>query len=307
MLPRFVEKIESGKMKFLGRGDKVLNNTYVENLVDAIFLAIDSPDALGETFNIHDERLVTREEFVNTIADYLGKPHPRHIPEWVARTMVKPIEGMARMRGATKPPLLTAAQIKFMTLNLDYSIAKAKRVLGFAPRVDFREGIRIALDDFKGKKAAAQPQPKRRRFSCEPSIAHAHPKAHRLRRPAAAETVVQPRHGDAAESENVFIRCELADGTVGWGEGVPRSYVTGETPTGCIEQLAATPVGEQLGADCNSWAGRDSALRRISAGDNARRPARLLWQRAAVRGGAEHLGCVRPAVWRAGERCYEAV
>jgi nucleoside-diphosphate-sugar epimerase len=61
------------------------------------------------------------------------------------------------MRHATKPPLLTAAQIKFMTLNLDYSIAKAKRVLGFEPRVDFREGMRIALDDFKGKKTAAQP------------------------------------------------------------------------------------------------------------------------------------------------------
>jgi nucleoside-diphosphate-sugar epimerase len=158
-LPRFIEKIQSGQMKFLGSGDRVLNNTYVENLVDAIFLAIDSPAAPGETFNIHDERLVTREEFVNTIADYLGKPHPRHVPEWVARTLVKPIEGMARLRGATKPPFLTAAQIKFMTLNLDYSIAKAKRVLGYAPKVDFREGIRIALDDITGKKAAPESQP----------------------------------------------------------------------------------------------------------------------------------------------------
>jgi L-Ala-D/L-Glu epimerase / N-acetyl-D-glutamate racemase len=55
------------------------------------------------------------------------------------------------------------------------------------------------------------------------------------------------------ESENVFVRCELSDDTVGWGEGVPRSYVTGETATGCLEQLAATPVAEQLSGDCNSW------------------------------------------------------
>jgi muconate cycloisomerase len=55
------------------------------------------------------------------------------------------------------------------------------------------------------------------------------------------------------ESENVLVRCELADGTAGWGEGVPRSYVTGETPEGCVRQLAATPLGEQLSADCNSW------------------------------------------------------
>jgi len=55
------------------------------------------------------------------------------------------------------------------------------------------------------------------------------------------------------DSENVVVRCELADGTTGWGEGVPRSYVTGETPTGCLQQLSATPVAEQLAADCNSW------------------------------------------------------
>jgi len=55
------------------------------------------------------------------------------------------------------------------------------------------------------------------------------------------------------ESENVFVRCELADGTVGWGEGVPRSYVTGETPVGCLEQLAVTPVAEQLSGACVAW------------------------------------------------------
>lgn len=62
-------------------------------------------------------------------------------------------------------------------------------------------------------------------------------------------------HASAArdESENVLVRCELADGTAGWGEGVPRSYVTGETPEGCLAQLAATPLGDQLSAVCQSW------------------------------------------------------
>jgi L-Ala-D/L-Glu epimerase len=55
------------------------------------------------------------------------------------------------------------------------------------------------------------------------------------------------------DSENVLVRCELADGTSGWGEGVPRSYVTGETPDGCLAQLSATPIGEQLSVDCCSW------------------------------------------------------
>jgi nucleoside-diphosphate-sugar epimerase len=150
-LTRIVEKINAGKMKFLGPGDKVLNNTSVDNLCDAILLAMEKPGILGETFNIRDERLVTREEFINTVADYLDKPHPRHVPEKVGRALVRPIEAIARMRGRQTPPMLTRAQIKFMTLNLDFSIAKAKRMLGYRPRVDFRDGIIPALDYTTGK------------------------------------------------------------------------------------------------------------------------------------------------------------
>jgi muconate cycloisomerase len=55
------------------------------------------------------------------------------------------------------------------------------------------------------------------------------------------------------DSENVLVRATLADGTHGWGEGVPRSYVTGETPEGCLAQLEETPLAEQLDKDCNAW------------------------------------------------------
>ncbi len=63
------------------------------------------------------------------------------------------------------------------------------------------------------------------------------------------------KHASAVrnESDNIFIRCELADGTTGWGEGVPRSYVTGETPEGCLTQLAKTSLAEQLSPDAGSW------------------------------------------------------
>lgn len=63
------------------------------------------------------------------------------------------------------------------------------------------------------------------------------------------------RHASAVrhESDNVLVRCDLANGTTGWGEGVPREYVTSETPPGCLTQLAATPLNEQLADECNTW------------------------------------------------------
>jgi len=41
-------------------------------------------------------------------------------------------------------------------------------------------------------------------------------------------------------TDNVIVRCELADGSVGWGEGVPREYVTGESAETAFDLLEAT-------------------------------------------------------------------
>lgn len=150
-IPRLIKRFQAGQVKFIGDGQKKLNNIYVGNLVDAVFLALASNRAVGETFNIRDERLVTREEYLMTVANYLNLPRPGRVPLWLARAAVPFIEGFARLRGQTEPPLLTRAAIKFLALNLEFSIDKAKRELGYQPAVDFRDGMRDALDWATGK------------------------------------------------------------------------------------------------------------------------------------------------------------
>jgi L-Ala-D/L-Glu epimerase len=56
------------------------------------------------------------------------------------------------------------------------------------------------------------------------------------------------RHASHARTstDNVLVRCTLADGTVGWGEGVPREYVTGETATGALALLRRSDLPAQL-------------------------------------------------------------
>ncbi len=48
------------------------------------------------------------------------------------------------------------------------------------------------------------------------------------------------------ETENIIVRCTLDDGTVGYGEGVPREYVTGETADTAIELLKKSDLPAQL-------------------------------------------------------------
>jgi nucleoside-diphosphate-sugar epimerase len=68
------------------------------------------------------------------------------------------MERRARRRGDPQPPRLTQARLKFLGLNLDFSIEKAKRELGYKPRVQFDEGMRETLAWFK-QHLAAQPRP----------------------------------------------------------------------------------------------------------------------------------------------------
>jgi L-alanine-DL-glutamate epimerase-like enolase superfamily enzyme len=56
------------------------------------------------------------------------------------------------------------------------------------------------------------------------------------------------RHASHARTstDNVVVRCVLADGTEGWGEGVPREYVTGETAESALALLRRSDLPAQL-------------------------------------------------------------
>jgi muconate cycloisomerase len=47
-------------------------------------------------------------------------------------------------------------------------------------------------------------------------------------------------------TDNIIVRCVLEDGTIGFGEGVPREYVTGETTESALELLQQSDLRSQL-------------------------------------------------------------
>lgn len=151
VLPRVVETLHAGTLQMIGDGTKVLDNLYVGNLADAVLLAVENPAAVGQTYNIRDERLVDRNEYIGAVCKAIGAPMPRRVPCWLAKHAIKPLARIARLIGKTTPPRVTKPRYKFMALNLDYSIEKAKRDLGYQPKVDFVEGIPIALEPYWAK------------------------------------------------------------------------------------------------------------------------------------------------------------
>jgi nucleoside-diphosphate-sugar epimerase len=163
VLPKLLTNLRRGTFAFFGSGEQRLNCIYVKNLVQAIFLAAESPAAVGEVFNLTDGELVTKKQFVGRVAELAGLTVPtRHIPLRAARILAQVVEGAAKLLRAKRPPLINKARYKFLGLNLDYSIDKARRVLGYQPPFSFEEGIERAMaehrpSDSREPAAAAAP------------------------------------------------------------------------------------------------------------------------------------------------------
>jgi nucleoside-diphosphate-sugar epimerase len=158
VLPRLIDNLRHKRVRYLGSGEQAMNTIYVGNLVDAVFLAIDKPNAVGQVFNLTDDELVSKRRFLDTIADLAGLERPQGaVPLRVAKIAAWLMENIARLRGAKHAPRLTRARIKFLGLNLGFSVEKAKRELGYQPRVRFDEGIREAMTWWKAHEAASAP------------------------------------------------------------------------------------------------------------------------------------------------------
>ena len=148
VLPKLLTSLRSGIFRYFGSGDQLLNCIYAKNLVQAIFLAAEVPQAVGQVFNVTDGAPVSKKQFVSTVARLAGlKPPRRHIPLWLARFLANVLERRAIRKGSTTPPLVNKARYKFLGLNLDYSIRKAVEVLGYQPQFTTEQGLEAAMAD----------------------------------------------------------------------------------------------------------------------------------------------------------------
>ena len=122
-------------------GRQLMPYTYVENCADAVAAAATAPTAAGQTINILDDDLPTASGLVRTVRQ-MGKPVRRlWVPGPLVPTACAVYHWYSRVSGGQLPPVLTRYRAKSMWKPVAYSNAKAKRVLGWAPRVSMTEAI----------------------------------------------------------------------------------------------------------------------------------------------------------------------
>jgi 2-alkyl-3-oxoalkanoate reductase len=151
VLPRIIENLRNHQVRYPGGGNAAMNTIFVRNFIQAVFLALDNPSAIGNVFNLTDGEFVSKRRFIETICDALGLDKPTGKPPlWLAKAVTWISEKKARLAGAKEAPKFTFAKLKFMGYNLDFCIEKAKRELGYLPRFTFTEGMGETMAYYKG-------------------------------------------------------------------------------------------------------------------------------------------------------------
>jgi len=170
---KYAERLLSGKWGvFKGIGDGICNLVYIQDLIDAIFLSIDSENAVGEAFNINGLDLLTWNEYFRKLNSALRQPPLEEIKAGKAQlrsAVIAPVKATARflmrhcggtltqlyqrydvaqkvMKRAeqtmiTRPGL---AELSQLSRKARYNISKAKSMLGYAPRFNVDSGVELS-------------------------------------------------------------------------------------------------------------------------------------------------------------------
>lgn len=136
-----IEKIKSGRLVLIGQDRGLVTPGYIDNVVDGLILAVNHDHATGETFNLCDDRAVSYRQFYLAYAKMLGVEALPTLPDILA-TLAR-LGPTNLLRRLTHRPTAGAWSLHFRFNPSQFSVDKAKRLLGYQPKVDFEEGMRL--------------------------------------------------------------------------------------------------------------------------------------------------------------------
>jgi len=132
--------IARGRYAIVGDGRPFYHPVFIDDLVAGYLLALQHPAAVGEAFILAGPRYVSQQELAETIARHTGgRLLPFHVPARPLRWLGAACEAVCVPLGV-EPPLYRR-RVDFWTKSRAFSIAKARRMLGYAPGVDVDEGV----------------------------------------------------------------------------------------------------------------------------------------------------------------------
>lgn len=141
-------RVAKGTFPMFGNGRTLYHPLYIDNLVDAFILAMEDGKGDGEAYLIADEQYLEIEDLVRRVGKALGVDVKiPHYPVWPVVVAGHIVEKACKPFGINPP--IFPRRVDWYRQNRAFRIEKAKRDLGYQPRVGIDEGLRRTAEWYR--------------------------------------------------------------------------------------------------------------------------------------------------------------
>jgi nucleoside-diphosphate-sugar epimerase len=154
LVPRLLARARAGKLRRVGRADRLVDTTYIDNAAEAHLLAAarlaPGSTIAGRAYFISNGRPVPLWDFVDDILAAAGLPPLRRsIPAGVAYTAGWLLETAYGILGIDSEPPMTRFLARQLATAHWFDITAARRDLDYRPLVSVEEGLRRLAEYFR--------------------------------------------------------------------------------------------------------------------------------------------------------------
>jgi nucleoside-diphosphate-sugar epimerase len=136
----------AGRWIAIGNGSQALPLVYRDDIVDALLLAGEAPQALGRIFNLVDTDSVDRSTYLRRCKAKLGASLKQMwMPEWVFMCLAIGVELLGTVLKRDVP--LTRYRVRSLRPLTNFDTRAAREVLGWTPRVGVKKGLDITFGE----------------------------------------------------------------------------------------------------------------------------------------------------------------
>jgi nucleoside-diphosphate-sugar epimerase len=137
--------LRKGRFVMIGDGKNLRHPIYITDMIEAIKLCMSNDSAVGDMFLIAGDKAVTTRELISGFCSAIGLSYPKiRLPYWLGYIIANLAEKTFGAIG--KEPPISKRSLEFFNTNNAFDITKAKRILGFEPRVSFVDGLKDTRD-----------------------------------------------------------------------------------------------------------------------------------------------------------------
>ena len=154
LVPRVIDRAKKGRLKLIGKTDKLVDTIYVDNAAYAHILAAlklcEQPEVCqGKCYFVSNDEPLTMAVMLNKIlASAQLPPVTQRIPVFLAYGIGVILEGFYRLLEKTQEPIMTRFVARQLSTSHYFNISAIKKDLGYQPLVTIDEGMKKLADSF---------------------------------------------------------------------------------------------------------------------------------------------------------------